>query len=236
MDSFVEKFNVFDLFTMLIPGIIISTSFSVSLSYEYYDLWESFGNEKYIVFFIISYLFGVIYQEIGTIFDNLFLYKILYGGNPREIFLTEEKYRKIFNDELSYKDAMHIRDYYVNFFNIKNIDHMNKEQEKALNSLIFSYCLNTCEKNNLIYKPDKMIAISEMSRSLFLGCISNIILDLYMILKYSSHYKFYCIEIIILIILFFIFLCRKVRYEKYRIRIVLRSFLIHIKEHNVDNK
>jgi hypothetical protein len=236
MDSFVEKFNVFDLFTMLIPGIIISTSFSISLSYEYYDLWKSFGNEKYVGFFIVSYLFGVIYQEIGTIFDNLFMYRILYGGKPREMFLTKQKHRKIFKDELSYKDALQIRDYYAKFFNIKNINHMNKKNEKALNSLIFSYCLNTCEKNNLTYKSDKMIVISEMSRSLALGCISNIVLNLCMIRKYSLHHKFYCIEIIILIILFFIFLCRKVRYEKYRIKIVLRTFLIHIKEHNVDNK
>ena len=53
MDSFMEKFNIFDLFTMLIPGIIISTLFSTSLSFQYYNLWKTFGNEKYALFFII---------------------------------------------------------------------------------------------------------------------------------------------------------------------------------------
>ena len=34
MDGIIEKFNIFDLFTMLIPGVIISILFGISLSYE----------------------------------------------------------------------------------------------------------------------------------------------------------------------------------------------------------
>ena len=175
---------------------------------------------------------GVIFHELGTIADIKFLYNILYGGKPREIFLLNDKYKKIFNDELSYKDALRIKDYFIDYLYINNIEESNTEQQKELNSLIFAYCLNMSETNNLTRKSDKMIAISEMSRSIFWGCLSTVLLNLYMIFRYSFHYKFYFAEIVVLLILSLIFLFRKTRYEKYRLRILLRIFLIHIKQNS----
>ncbi len=229
MDSFVEKFNIFDLFTTLIPGIIISTLFGISLSFKYYNLWVSLNNEKYIIFFIFSYLCGVIFQELGTMADNTFLYKILYGGKPREIFLLGYRKKAFFNDELSYKDALKVKNYFVNFLSINNY-HATEKTE--LNSFIFSYCLNMSEMKKITNKSDKMIVISEMSRSLFWGCIFTIILNIYMIIRYSFFYEFYYVESSILFILSLIFLYRKIRYEKYRLRILLRTFLIHIRQNN----
>lgn len=160
--------------------------------------------------------------------DNKFFHKILYGGKPKEIFLLHNKYKIFFNDELSYKEALKVKDYFVNFFNIND----NNIRQEELNSLIFSYCLNMSEMKKLTSKSDKMVVISEMSRSLFWGCIFIIILNLYMIFKYSYFFKFYYIEIITLLILSLILLYRKIRYEKYRLRILLRTFLIYIKQDN----
>lgn len=87
MEKFLEKFNIFDIFTMLVPGIIISCLLGVSLSFEYYNSWEKWGNEKYFIFFVFSYICGILFQEIGTMLDKAFLDFILYGGNPREIYL-----------------------------------------------------------------------------------------------------------------------------------------------------
>lgn len=58
MEGAIEKFNIFDFFTMLVPGVIISILFCISLSYKYYETWNTFGSEKYTVFIIISYLCG----------------------------------------------------------------------------------------------------------------------------------------------------------------------------------
>lgn len=230
MDSFVEKFNIFDLFTMLIPGIIISTLFGISLSFKYYNLWENLGNEKYAIFFIFSYLCGIIFQEIGTIIDEKFLYNILYGGNLKEIFLLENGHEKILNEELFYKDALHIKKYIINILNINIKKNMNIEDEKHLNSLIFGYCLNILENKKLAGKSEKMLVISEMSRSLSLGCFSVFILNLIMIVRYSIYCSFYYIEIFFLIIMCIVFFYRKKRYERYRFRILLRTFSLYIKE------
>ena len=91
MDGIIEKFNIFDLFTMLIPGVIISILFGISLSYEYYEIWNTFGSEKYTVFIIMSYLCGVVMQQIGNVLDEKIMYKHIYGGHPREIILLNSK-------------------------------------------------------------------------------------------------------------------------------------------------
>ena len=82
-----KKFNIFDFFTMLVPGVIISILFCISLSYKYYETWNTFGSEKYTVFIIISYLCGVAMQQIGNILDEKVLYKYIYGGHPRIVYL-----------------------------------------------------------------------------------------------------------------------------------------------------
>lgn len=234
MDRFVEKFNIFDLFTMLIPGIIISALFGISLSPEYIDTWNTWGAEKYICFFIFSYLCGITYQELGTIADSLFLYKLLYGGNPKELFLEKDGYKKILKDKLLYRDAVLIEKYFKKVLNIdyeKVLDLENEGKRKAarkINSEIFAHCLSLSEKENITYKSDKMSVISEMSRSLFWGFITTILLNIFMIVRHRICIQFYLIEIIFLFILSIIFLKRKVRYEKYRIHILLRTFLLHI--------
>ncbi|MCI8964595.1 MAG: hypothetical protein HFG37_12975 [Eubacterium sp.] len=232
MDKFAEKFNTFDIFTMLIPGICISSLFSISLSFKYYNLWLNMGNEKYLIFIIFCYFCGILYQELGTMFDKKFLYKILYNGNPREIFLLENGHNTILNEELFFKSALKIRDYIITKLHIQISSNMTEKEEKDLNSLIFGYCLNLSENNNLTGKSEKMIVLSEMSRSLFWGCVSTIILNIYMIFNCPSHYNFYCVEILFLIIASYIFVQRKKRYERYRIRILLRTLLLCI---NIDN-
>ncbi|PJN80953.1 hypothetical protein CWE04_05860 [Thomasclavelia cocleata] len=138
--------------------------------------------------------------------------------------MLENKYNKIFNDELSYKDALRIKQYLNDYINIKTSKNVNEEK---LNSLMFAYCLNICEMNGLASKADKMIVNSEMSRSLFWGCIATIILNIIMIFCFSCHSLFLYGEILFLIIIAIIFLSRKRRYEQYRIRILLRMFLIY---------
>ena len=227
MEKFVEKFNVFDIFTMLLPGIIISCLFSISLSFQYYDTWKNYGNEKYVLFFIFSYVLGVIFQEIGTILDKKYIWKYLYGGEPRYIFLSEDYYKNIFSTELAYKNALDIENYLKKYINPEIYESAN---EKDKNAFIFEYCLNICEMKGITYKADKMFVISEMSRSIFWGCISTIILNMYLIFVCSYCITFLYYEIPLLVISAIIFFYRKKRYEQYRIRILIRMFLIYVQQ------
>lgn len=227
MEKFIEKFNIFDIFTMLLPGIAISCLYAISLSYKLYDIWKNCGGEKYLIFFIFAYIIGLILQEIGTILDQKFTWRYLYGGEPRQIFLSENYYKKIFDNELEYKNALKIKKYLKKYV---NSDTFRNENEKAQNSLMFEYCLNICEMNGITFKADKMLIISEMSRSICWGCISTIILNLILILFFLPCPAFLYYEIPILMAVAIIFLIRKKRYEQYRFRIMIRLFLIYIEQ------
>lgn len=78
-----------------------------------------------------------------------------------------------------------------------------------------------------------MLVISEMSRSLSLGFISIILLNLLMILFFHFHYVFFLMENIILLFLVYIFFDRKKQYEKYRYIIILRMFSIYMRDKEI---
>ena len=233
MENLLKKFNIFDLFIMLIPGVIILTLSCISLSFEYYDRWTNWEKEKYVIFFVISYLLGIVFQQLGNIVDQKWIYRHVYGGSPREIFLLKDKYMKILNNELAYKDALNIKKYLIDYFDIDTKNIRNIEQQKQLNARIFSYCLNIVEINGLSFKADKMLVISEMSSSLSLGFISIILLNLLMILFFHFHYVFFLMENIILLFLVYIFFDRKKQYEKYRYIIILRMFSIYMRDKEI---
>ena len=131
MEKFVEKFNIFDIFTMLVPGIVISCLFSISLSFKYYDAWKNYGNEKYVLFFVFSYVLGVMFQEIGTILDEKYLWKHLCGGELRHIFLSEDCYKNIFDTELAYKNALDIKVYLKKYINSEIYENASEKEKNA---------------------------------------------------------------------------------------------------------
>lgn len=96
--------------------------------------------------------------------------------------------------------------------------------------MIFEYCLNICELRGLTFKADKMLVISEMSRSIFWGCVSTIMINLHLIStgSYGSSFLYY--ESLLLLFVAAIFWGRKKQYEKYRVRILIKVFLIYMEQ------
>lgn len=105
---------------MIIPGVIISTLLCILLSFKYYNIWLECGNEKYGIFFIFSYLLGVVLQQIGDVIDEKILYKYKYGGNPRDIFLQRDRYFKIINVDMTYEDILQVKKIIVDDCRINN--------------------------------------------------------------------------------------------------------------------
>ena len=59
MEKLFDKFNVFDIFTMLIPGLITTTLLGISVSGVLGDNWDKLSGEKYFAFVLISYFIGI---------------------------------------------------------------------------------------------------------------------------------------------------------------------------------
>ena len=74
MEQFLEKFGIFDIFCMLIPGamFVMGMAFLFPNAEEYIPDILTDGVIKYFSFFVVSYLCGVLYHEIGKIAANLF--------------------------------------------------------------------------------------------------------------------------------------------------------------------
>lgn len=260
MDKFVDKFNVYDLFSMLIPGIGICTLLGVTLSFKYYEIWENYGTAKYAVFFIFSYFCGVIFHELGEIADKC-LHKIIYGGKPREVCFMDPKRKKrwqffrviIIDDDYFFNNVKILHKYIFDNFvtqldndsatdgkdvfksknvSTNNINNSYNRNSKHLNTLVFGYCLNIAENNNIVGKYKYFNVISELSRSLFLGCFISIIINIIMFIVDSCHYTYYISNLLIIMFLAYVFIHRKIRYERYQIRILLREIYLFFKSNN----
>ncbi|MBP5733905.1 MAG: hypothetical protein J6W66_08815 [Lachnospiraceae bacterium] len=280
MDKLLERFNLFDVFTMLIPGVIITTLAWISLSEPMAYYFADVGNEKYLFFIVIGYFVGVIYQEIGTIMDRLFLSKRLYGGALREVFLDKEKnagakWKKfgnpaILNEPGFFEEVKKLKEKLAKEFMFEAASGPEagaagaeagagsvagsgaseaganeagaSEAEKARaeansNSLFCGSCLDLCERHGIHAKSEKISIISEMSRSLFWGCATIVVLNVILILSTiitgfnGGLILFYVVESILLAVAGLVMLKRKARYEVYRLRIMLRAALIYVKEH-----
>ena len=250
MEKLLERFNLFDLFTMLIPGVIITTLAWISLAEPMAYYFADMGNEKFLFFIVIGYFVGVIYQEIGTIMDKLFLSKCLYGGPLREVFLSKErnagaKWKKfgnpaILNEPGFFEATEKLKERLAKEFMFEGgvpedgagASEAEKAQAEAnSNSLFCGYCLDLCERRGIHAKSEKISIISEMSRSLFWGCATMVVLNVILMAAFRENVLFYVIESALLVIAGLVMLKRKARYEVYRLRIMLRAAMIYEKEH-----
>lgn len=82
MKDIFDKFSIFDFIAILLSGICIST-ISLIVIYFVYGLKFSIslGIDKNILFFIISYLLGIIFQEVGAfLYNKVFFRNDKYNG------------------------------------------------------------------------------------------------------------------------------------------------------------
>lgn len=154
--------------------------------------------------------------------------EVFIWGRTEADFFVREFVRRIFSPiNLECKNALRVKKYIKEYIDPELYRNASKKER---NSIIFKYCLNICELNGLTFKADKMLVISEMSRSIFWGCLSTIMINLYLISigSYGSSFLYY--EILLLLFVAAVFLWRKKRYEQYRIRILIRVFLIYMEQ------
>lgn len=228
MDTLVEKFDPFELFTNLIPGIILTTLFSASLYLVYGNIWTGLGGEKYFAFFVVCYLTGLMFKELSSLCNPLFLWKLLYGGKPREIFLMEQGHEKIFETEAEYLEAKKAEAFVISRLGIPREKQDNGKKFRTYSNMIFAYCLNILEANGLSKKGSKMQLTAEMSTSLSLGCFLVLVMNGFLMCRDNAHLTFYIIESLVLLAVALILLSRKKRFEKYHVQIIVRYFNLHI--------
>lgn len=221
MEKFLEKFGLYDVFSMLIPGI-----FFMSLSLYLFPFLmtgniESYsGISKTFLFFVLSYFSGVVFHELWRIWNGI-IGKISKKKDIREKYAMEEA-KKVRN-ELDVQLAQSVK---ASVLQAAKLD--GKGTENSQNKFVFNYCMNVLEMEGMAGKEEKMQVISEMSASLFL---SSLFLEFAYIIslcmgKVTADIK----NILILLICIVVFYVRKNRYARYRVDNLLRTYYILMKK------
>ncbi len=218
INEVIGKFNIFDIFSMLIPGCVTTCLIYISLYPLKLDLFANIDADEYILAIVFSYVLGLILQEVGHILDSKLVCRFLYGGDIRSNYTLPNNKQLIFDESFSKSYFCAIKRYFIKNTNLSC---------KQLNDrMIFQLCSNTLEMAGVKQVADKFIVLSEMSRALAISFLGIGIVDLFIIMFYNELWKLYVTMACVCLFLSYIFIKRKKRYEVYRLKNILRTFYI----------
>lgn len=181
MSKILEKFGIYDLIAVLLPGICINT-FSLLILEFVYHIPHSIEipiNET-LAFLVISYFGGLLFQECGSFIqrnftnkDNKILEKVI---NPPVDFRASAENSRM---SLTNKEWDGIREYVRNKLLLEtSTNKRTKETGSNDNNLIWNYCKLQVQGKYDTARMDKDQSLIAMSRSLFLYFLIVAILTL----------------------------------------------------------
>lgn len=221
MSDFLEKFNLFDIFSMLIPGTAIAFIYMLIMPRTWLpNLSLPFGAEV-ATFFAVSYFVGIVLHELGTMLETP-MGKLLYGGKPNGMCLLEKPKGKL--AVLRNQEVLHS---VIKLASKCPFCISEEEMNFDKSSFVYQYCVNFLEIHKASGKADKMLVISEMSRSLLVGFFLALVLQIVAALQGEVALDgtfYHCV--LLLLCLTALFVERKVRYERYRYSVVFRTYLV----------
>lgn len=221
MKDFLNKFNIFDIFSILLPGIIVLSAQWVLLPLKHkIEITSYFTEARYFFFLVCAYFVGIVLHEINRFVDPLW-HKIFYNGNLREILICEQKRGKLIKNP---ETASLIDKHKERILSTSLLDE-NVKSIESKSSYIFSYMLNYLEINGCISKSEKMTTIAEMSSSILNGFIIIAILNFIL----GSIYNCFCNHIYIIaefaiLLAIPLMMARKKRYEQFRVSNLIRTY------------
>ena len=227
MNKFLEKFSLYDVFSMLISGIYFVTLLLCLCP----DL-KDFGGEVYsgdvsgvFLFLVVSYLMGLLFHEWWRIFEGA-KNRLLKKDELRGVYFDFTK--KIDRNELDSIIAEKTKNFILMENELKD-DAVNKSD---MSIFLFNYCVNVLEMEGMDGKEAKMQVFSEMSASLFWGSfLLEIIYVISIIMDKSSLSIF---NMLFLVICMLVFCERKNRYARYRIENLVRTYyILKVKENDI---
>lgn len=228
MEDFIEKFNLFDIVAMLIPGLTFIFFTKLTLNCTDTDLYSKFEEFTILALLIFGYILGFVFQEIGAMLDKIILHKFYYGGDLKEIFLMEAKKKKVFDNDVYYYMGQLVKEDIIKASNLR--DENVWKNEGATNRYVYNYLLDYLEIKGLKAKSDKMQVLTELGRSLMAVSAICVVLSLKNISIVFScenlQISISVISAVVFMILTWIFFRLKTRYEKYRIRTMIRTYFI----------
>lgn len=217
MDKILDKLGIYDLWGVLIPGIISWVSIKFLIVYLQINIDINLNDmQNLLVMLVGSYLIGIILNDMGHIASK----KVFYKKNKEPLYT----YLSSTNDML--------RKYEKNIYKklLKDIMGVtgNIEDEQARYFFNYCYeCLSTWQKST---KADTFESLYGMSRSLccFYTLMGISIISLYSFMKIVNidilTGRFITV-IIVCFLLTIVFFHRTLRLNECRVKVVLRTYV-----------
>lgn len=205
MDKIIEKLGIYDLLVLLLTGMIILL-FSLNLL-PFFNLEIKIDDT--LQFLIVSYFIGMLFQEIGYIFN--------------ENFIEMGMLKKVFNNVQSSNYHISLSQKEVDFIKKKVCKKLHKDISDLSYTDIYVYCktdyLKTSNDKNEI---EQQALKASMARSLFLFFIITLIC---LCKIYLSCYDDMMLGLLFLnVISILVFLNRYIRFYMRRYVHILRTF------------
>ena len=210
MESILEKFGIYDIVAVLTTGIGICTFSTLVIQLIYkkdLNLNINLIISETIVFFVISYLVGLFFQEAGSIIQNKIVYKD--DGLLKKVLETSDETHEM----LTQKEKEGI----YNF--VKSKPGMRDSDDKGIYNYCKFYVISRCDTTRI----DKDQSLSAMSRSLSLYFALLALIVLISMRFYCFDWKKVCllfISCVTAVILFF----RYKRFAKLRYSNIYKIF------------
>ena len=154
MNKILEKLGLYDLTVLLLTGMIITTLTVIILEYvfQFNEAGELFQVSETVLFLVISYFIGLVFQEIGSIAQK----HIIHRNNG----VLKRALKASYNSHylLSEIEIKKINDFVKDKLQLDNI--------RGQESVVYNYCKSGLMQNGDMTKVDRDQYISSMSRSL----------------------------------------------------------------------
>ncbi|MDE6411218.1 MAG: hypothetical protein K2L02_01595 [Clostridia bacterium] len=223
MDKVLEKLGIYDLLGVLLSGLIMTvTTVIICYLINCYD-FTGLLSEYIFIFIVISYIIGLIFQEVSSLIDKQFFHrngKLLRNAlRPNERKLLKTNHNFYFED----KERNDINEYVVTKLGLET---HNKEEWKNDN-IVYNYCKNymIAHKGSLSGNHDQ--ALAAMARSISLYCFLVAVFCPFSIFIGNINWLAFGLTEGIAALLSVIFYYRFLRFSYRRYLNIYRYFLYH---------
>lgn len=218
MDNISEKLGLHDFFNVLIGGVVIVIGgiyiYTTLIDDKFYSQLEV-GAKELIFFIIISYVLGIVIQEVGSFFDR-------YVGHYRKKAL--QTFLKRDSDIIDNEEKKHIyRKLGKNILENKEIEFQD-EYTTGQCEYIYGYCCYYIEVRGKHTKIEKMRALYDMSRTLwssFVMLLLAYILVAFRINPQLISVKTFSINVVIFAVIIFLLYNKMIKDLRYKIRMTM---------------
>ena len=170
-NSFSEQLGIYDFFNVIVSGFIFTMGVCfININIKYF-LLEDINTSKILGIVVLSYVFGLILQEIAAITE--YLLPGLYRKTIKELFKgtteTNNTDNDIFKNPLALKQYRNLADTILNqkiLENEKDIKYESRFDNEYVNKFVFSEFQYYIIVNGKNQKFEKMRALYNMSKIL----------------------------------------------------------------------